>query len=230
MTPSLLVLFDIDGTLVRRAGPHHAQALVDAVRRVTGLQTTTDGIPVFGMMDRDILTLMMEAAGLSPTAIRRAMPAIVALAQRLYVRRCPILHRRVIPGVRGLLARLERREAARGLVTGNLTRIGWKKVERAGLGHHFSFGAFADMGRTRTELAAIAARQARRLKLHDGSTRPILIGDTANDIEAARANGFVSVAVATGHYGLEELGRHQPDLLVPHLGALSLKTLEKACC
>src|ERR1022692_2788549 len=40
-TPAL-VLFDIDGTLVRRAGPHHRQALVDAVRRVTGLETSTD--------------------------------------------------------------------------------------------------------------------------------------------------------------------------------------------
>jgi phosphoglycolate phosphatase len=54
-TPAL-VLFDIDGTLVRRAGPHHRQALVDAVRRVTGLETSTDGIPVHGMLDPDILT------------------------------------------------------------------------------------------------------------------------------------------------------------------------------
>jgi phosphoglycolate phosphatase-like HAD superfamily hydrolase len=228
--PRLLVLFDIDGTLVRRAGPHHAQALVDAVRRVTGRESTTEGIPVFGMLDGDILTLMMRASGLSATAIRRAMPEVMAVAQRLYVRRCPVLERRVIPGVRGLLSRLDRRQAARGLVTGNLTRIGWKKVERAGLRHHFRFGAFADMGRTRTELAAIAAREARRMKLHDGSTRPILIGDTANDIEAARANGFVSVAVATGHYGMDVLAGHRPDLLVPHLGELSLRTLEKACC
>src|ERR1017187_2890385 len=47
-----LVLFDIDGTLVRRAGPHHRQALIDAVRRVTGLETTTDRIPVHGMLDQ----------------------------------------------------------------------------------------------------------------------------------------------------------------------------------
>ena len=40
-----LVLFDIDGTLIRRAGPHHRQALIDAVRHVTGLETTTDHIP-----------------------------------------------------------------------------------------------------------------------------------------------------------------------------------------
>jgi beta-phosphoglucomutase-like phosphatase (HAD superfamily) len=32
-----MVLFDIDGTLTRRTGPHHRDALVHAVRRVTGL-------------------------------------------------------------------------------------------------------------------------------------------------------------------------------------------------
>jgi hypothetical protein len=46
MTYRALVLFDIDGTLVRRAGPNHREALVHAIRRVTGLESTTDGIPV----------------------------------------------------------------------------------------------------------------------------------------------------------------------------------------
>jgi beta-phosphoglucomutase-like phosphatase (HAD superfamily) len=58
-----LVLFDIDGTLVRRAGPHHRQALVHGVRKVTGWETTTEGIPVQGMLDPEILTRMMKAAG-----------------------------------------------------------------------------------------------------------------------------------------------------------------------
>ena len=55
MTYRALVLFDIDGTLVRRAGSHHRDALVEGVRRVTGLETTTAGIPVQGMLDPDIL-------------------------------------------------------------------------------------------------------------------------------------------------------------------------------
>ena len=55
-----LILFDIDGTLVRRAGPHHRQALVDAVRQITGVESTTEGIPVHGMLNPDILTLMMR--------------------------------------------------------------------------------------------------------------------------------------------------------------------------
>src|SRR6185295_10060503 len=122
-----LVLFDIDGTLLRRAGPHHRQALIDSVRRVTGVETTTDGVPVQGMLDRDILACMLANAGVPPTNVRRNMPAMVALAQRIYVRSCPDLRRRVCPGARMLLYKLSRRGIPAGLVTGNLSRIGWTK-------------------------------------------------------------------------------------------------------
>src|SRR5580658_3811906 len=86
-----LVLFDIDGTLVRRAGPHHREALEKAIRQVTGIETTTDGIPVQGMLDRDIVRLMLREAGASEAFVRRHMAAIVARAQRIYARSCPDL-------------------------------------------------------------------------------------------------------------------------------------------
>ena len=77
MKSSALVLFDIDGTLVRRAGPHHREALVHAIRRVTGLDSTTDGIPVQGMLDPDILTVMLRRSGAPRAAIRQSMPEII---------------------------------------------------------------------------------------------------------------------------------------------------------
>ena len=83
MLPPALVLFDIDGTLVRRAGPHHRQALVDAVRDVAGLESTTEGIPVQGMLDPDILTVMLLNAGVDPPEIRRAMPALIISARTI---------------------------------------------------------------------------------------------------------------------------------------------------
>src|SRR5579863_923120 len=86
-----LILFDIDGTLLRRAGPHHRQALVDAVRAVTGLETTTEGIPVHGMLDPDILAQMMRRTGTAPEVIAGAMPAILEEAQRVYEATCPDL-------------------------------------------------------------------------------------------------------------------------------------------
>lgn len=220
-----LVLFDIDGTLLRRAGPHHRQALVDAVRKATGIETTTEGIPVQGMLDRDIVAWMLREAGASAGFIRRHMPEIIEQAQKIYSRSCPDLRRKVCPGARMLLYRLSRRGIATGLVTGNLTRIGWKKMERAGLRPYLRFGAFAELARDRAGLVRIAIRHARREGWINGTSPIALVGDHPNDILAARANRVRAIAVATGLVRAEELAAHSPDVLVPDLRALSIETL-----
>src|ERR1700719_1279591 len=123
-----MVLFDIDGTLIRRAGPHHRQALVDAIRRTVSVETTTEGVPVAGMLDRDIFATMMTRGGMKPAALRKTTPAVIKHAQSIYVRTSPNLARKVCPGVRRMLDRLHRRGVVIGLVTGNLSRIGWRKM------------------------------------------------------------------------------------------------------
>jgi len=212
-----LVLFDIDGTLVRRAGPHHRDALSAAIRKITGLDTTTDGIPVHGMLDQDILAQMLSRAGLSKAAIARAMPAIHNEAERVYLRTCPDIRRKSCPGARSLLHRLTRRRIPLALVTGNLTRIGWKKLECAGMAHYFSFGAFAEMAKTRGGLARIAIRKAREQGAIKKDAVIALIGDAPSDILAARENGVRSIAVSTGISTPEELRAHNPDVLLPDL-------------
>ena len=197
---------------------------MEAVRRATGVETTTEGVPVQGMLDRDILARMLSNAGVSQTRIRRNMPAMVALAQRLYVRSCPDLRRRVCPGARMLLYRLWRRRIPAGLVTGNLSRIGWKKMECAGLKRYLRFGAFAEFAPDRAGLVRLAVRHARRQGWIDRSSPVALIGDHPNDIRAARANGVRSIA-ATGLSPAAELAEYAPDVLVPDLRALSLEML-----
>jgi phosphoglycolate phosphatase len=220
-----LVLFDIDGTLLRRAGPHHREALVKAVWKATGIETTTEGVAVQGMLDRDILTEMLLKAGASPTMIRRQMPGMIEHAQSVYARSCPDLRRKVCPGARMLLYKLSRRGIPTGLVTGNLTRIGWKKMERAGLRRYLRFGAFAELARDRAGLVRIAIRKARAEGWITGKSPIALIGDHPNDIRAARANGVRSIAVATGVVGADELATHSPDILIPDLRSLSLEML-----
>jgi phosphoglycolate phosphatase len=223
--PNALVLFDIDGTLIRRAGAHHRQALVDAIRDAAGLESTTDGVNTAGMLDQDILTTMMTRAGMTRNAIRRVLPEVMGAAQQIYGRSCPGLERKVCPGVRRLLARLERRGVVAGLVTGNLTDIGWKKLERAGLRGYFRFGAFCEVARDRTGLVRVAVRHARQQGWLRRGGRVSLIGDHPNDVNAARANGIRSIAVGTGLVGMEELATHRPDLLIPDLRALELEML-----
>ncbi len=220
-----LVLFDIDGTLLRKAGPHHREAVEEAVRRVTGLRVSTGEVPVAGMLDRDIIAAMLRLRGLGERGIREAMPEIAERAQRIYVRRCPDLRRKVCPGVRPLLRELARAGAAVGLVTGNLSRIGWKKMECAGLRDAFALGAFSEMARDRAGLVKIAVREARRRGLASRTARVSLIGDHSNDIRAAQANGVQAVAVATGVLSLAELEEHGPDLLLADLRGLSIEAL-----
>ena len=228
MTPlhHALVLFDIDGTLVRRAGPHHREALVYGIRRITGLETTTEGIPVQGMLDPDILAIMLRNAGARRAQIRRDLPAIQQAAERFYLRVCPALHDKHCPGVEPVLEKLARRGILLGLVTGNLTRIGWRKLARAGLRDYFRFGAFGEMAPTRAGLARIAIREARRKGWIDRTASLSLVGDAPADILAARANRIRSISVKTGITPPAELEALAPDYLLKDLRELRLNMVE----
>jgi phosphoglycolate phosphatase len=192
---------------------------------VTGLKTSIDGVPVAGMLDRDILTAMLDNAGATRALIRGKMPEIVLAAQSIYARICPDLRRRVCPGARMLLYRLSRKGIPAGLVTGNLTRIGWKKIEQAGLRSYLRFGAFAEAAKDRAGLVRIAVRHARSQGWIDRKSTIALIGDHPNDIRAAQANGVRSVAVATGVIPEEELARYSPDVLAADMRSLTVEML-----
>lgn len=221
-----LVLFDIDGTLVRRAGPHHREALVEGIRRVTGYDTTTQGIPVQGMLDPDIVRNMMRNVGAPDKRIELAMSGIVDAAERHYLSVCPPLRAAHCPGVEPLLQRLTRHCALLGLVTGNLTRIGWRKLQRAGLRRYFRFGAFGEMAQTRAGLIRRAIGEARRRGWIGRHTPVSLVGDAPADILAARANRIRIISVKTGITPPEELHAHGPDYLLPDLRHLRLNMLE----
>jgi phosphoglycolate phosphatase-like HAD superfamily hydrolase len=220
-----LILFDIDGTLVRRAGPHHRQALVDAVLEVTGADSTTEGIPVHGMLDPDILTLMLRATGFGQPEIELAMPRIIEAAQDLYEASVPDLRAKTCPGVVPLLEQLRSRDTVLALVTGNLTRIGWRKLERAGLRDYFLFGVFGEMAATRGGLAKLAIERARGEGLIAAESRISLVGDAPQDVRAAKENGIRSIAVRTGITPPGDLEACFPDVLLDDLTWLDLSII-----
>jgi phosphoglycolate phosphatase-like HAD superfamily hydrolase len=108
------------------------------------------------------------------------------------------------------------------LVTGNLTKIGWHKLSRAGIDGYFRFGAFGEMAPTRGGLAKLAVARARSEGLIDAGARISLIGDAASDIIAAKDAGVQSIAVRTGIAPLEELQTAGPDVLLDDLTRLDM--------
>ncbi len=226
MSYRALVLFDIDGTLLRRAGPHHRQALVHGIRKVAGLDTSTVGIPVQGMLDPAIVTEMMRRAGANRALIRQSMPAIQHAAERYYLRVCPPLEGMHCPGVPALLERLVRRGFLLALVTGNLTRIGWRKLERAGCAHYFRYGAFGDMAPTRGRLVKWAIREAVGRHSLPAHAPVALVGDATSDVIAARENRIRIIAVQTGITPVEDLRALAPDYLLRNLRDFRLRMVE----
>jgi len=212
------VLFDIDGTLVsmRGAGP---RAMDRAFERLTGIPRAFQGVPMAGRTDRAITESALQRLADAGRTVprdeafhRRFTEAYLAELALEVWKPGPT----VCPGVLSTLDALERRDVRLALGTGNYAGAGRVKLERFGLWSRFAFGGFGDETCDRVEVIARAATEARQ-RCACGADGLLVVGDTPNDIAAARAIGAPVLAVATGPYPLEELEPHKPDLLVANL-------------
>ena len=127
------------------------------------------------MLDRDILTAMLAREGASAALIRRRDAGDRRLrAAHCTLQTLPRSAPQGLPRARGCcFTNCGGAGFPAGLVTGNLTRIGWTKMERAGFRRYLRFGAFAEMARDRAGLVGIASatRAPRRLDRRHKSGR-----------------------------------------------------------
>jgi phosphoglycolate phosphatase len=207
----MLLLFDIDGTLLIGAADAHAAAIHEALRRVHGV-TRPDrrGMEVAGRTDADIARNLLVHAGVSAQQIDERADDVRIAACEAYGRLVPDdLSAHVTPGMADLLARLAAREdTLLALVTGNYEPIARLKLRAVGIGAYFprGQGGFGSDHEDRAMLPQIARRRA-----GDDAAGPwprgrtAVIGDTPRDIACARADGVRVVAIATGAYAPEEL-------------------------
>ncbi|HEX3594806.1 MAG TPA: HAD family hydrolase [Polyangiaceae bacterium] len=217
-----LVLFDIDGTLLRSQGLGSG-AMERAGRKLLGPGFSLEGIDFGGALDpwiygQAVIRMGREDAHALHDAFHDAY--LVELGLSLERReRLPS----IIPGVEeALLGLADKAHLTLGLVTGNYSRAAPLKLRAAGLDPaRFVVGAFGEDGPTRPELVRIAMEQwaARGFAAHP--ERVVVIGDTPRDVDCARKNGCRSIAVATGWHSLEQLEATGADHVVPDLGDLS---------
>jgi len=222
-----LVLFDVDGTLIDTAGAGR-RAVERAFLEVFGVDAASPrGTVRFGgMTDPAIFLALGRALGVesgtySERLERLHQVYLGALADEM-ARHDP--RRRVLPGVIELLRALSARDDARmGLITGNLERGARIKLRPFGLNRFFACGGF---GSDDPDRAAIARLAWNRAAAHNGEAfdrrRVVVVGDTEHDVACARANGFRSVAVASGWAPRDVLERACPDALLPNLADFSV--------
>lgn len=211
-------LFDIDGTLLRSRDRIHFDSFYSSVRAVMGHEIVFDGVTFSGNTDPGILRDAFRLAQIEETHWQPHLPNVLEAMRREVLARRSEMELIKMPGVEEMLAYLASKGAVLGVATGNLESIGWLKIEIAALRHWFAFGGFSDSYDVRSDMIANAVREARR---HAGEqTTLCVVGDTPFDISAARANSLPTIAVATGHFGFDELMRHEPEVCATTLEAL----------
>ncbi|MGB3542630.1 HAD family hydrolase [Rubrivirga sp.] len=218
----MVLLFDIDGTLLQSHGVGR-RSVTAALEDVVGASYDFSDLPFSGKTDPQIFREVLEGA---VDAGLEADPTAVDAFREAYVRHMEagLPHATVedLPGAVDLVHRLHADRVTLGLLTGNVETIAYDKIDRIGLGRDvFPFGAFGSDHHSRNELPAIGAHRASE---HTGRVLEggdvVIIGDTPRDIECARAFGAVAVAVATGHYSVDDL--EDADVVLETLEAFDL--------
>ncbi|HZC07339.1 MAG TPA: HAD family hydrolase [Ktedonobacterales bacterium] len=237
-----LVLFDIDGTLMRGAPPVHRQALCEAASVVFGVRLVPAEFgQTAGMTDSAIARRELRSVGVSDEAITQGLAAFCVAAADAYERLAPDdLRAYHTPHASATLDWLLARNVTLGLVTGNIERIAWRKLSAAGLAERFAqrsvspgapdtgavsipwIGGFGDQAEDRAALPPLAlARATRLLEMAPQPRDTWVVGDTPADISCGVAHGLRAIAVATGPvHSLDDLRACGPDAALRDLSEL----------
>ena len=239
----LLVLWDVDGTLLNAGGVGadlYSVVFLQLFGRALEVMA-----PMAGRTDRAIILETLTLAGV-PEPRRHVDPFIAGLAaQAPAVREAVAARGRALPGATAALAALAvgRRPGAasaggaggapaasadewvhQSVLTGNIRAVAEVKLAALGLRDPLDLciGAYGDDHEDRVELVHVARRRATAVHERSGlagfsGPATVVVGDTPLDIAAALAAGARAVGVATGPFTVADLRSAGADVVLPDL-------------
>ncbi|HET8932243.1 MAG TPA: HAD family hydrolase [Polyangiales bacterium] len=222
-----VILFDIDGTLMRGHGVG-SRAMLRAGQAICGALFDLEGVMIGGGLDPIIYRQAALKMGLADhhtlhdafrdryleelerelrELVRAEAPESVD-APLLRAAAASFRRPELLPGIHALLHTLSGRDdVAVGLLTGNYQRAVRIKFDAVGLSlQAFIAGGFGDDADTRPGLLPVALeRMQHALGVGLHARDVVVVGDTPRDVDCALANGSRCLAVATGGHSVEEL-------------------------
>jgi phosphoglycolate phosphatase-like HAD superfamily hydrolase len=203
------VFFDIDGTLLYARGAGR-KAFRQAFEEALGWDQGVEHINFYGATDLDVFRRICADRG-EPSTPEMEKSFFERLGARLgeHLEQTPP---ELFPNIGKIVPELSNHWKL-GIVTGNIEATARLKLQHGGLLDYFDptgFGCGCDHP-DRVEIARLALQRAGNPK------RAVLIGDTPRDVEAAKKNGMVSIAVATGIFDAEALKKAGADYVFEDL-------------
>ena len=212
-----LILFDVDQTLISTRGGDR-KALNTTFSELHGIDDAFEGISFGGRMDLSIMDQMYSHWGVAEED--RCLGDFKARYFELLEKVLKDWEMGIVyPGIPELLKALDSRAGVQmGLATGNFRESAFIKLRKYGLDTFFKEGGFGGDHPNRPEVVADAIVKCQTLsgKVYERENI-FVIGDSISDVEAGRANGINSVAVATGHYDIAKLKSLGPTFVFEDL-------------
>jgi phosphoglycolate phosphatase-like HAD superfamily hydrolase len=214
-----VVLFDVDGTLLDTGGAG-GRAWARAFSELHGMAADIGKFSEVGDTDSHIALKTFEAViGREPT--REEVGRLLATyLLRLQEEVTSSEGYRVLAGVEATLERLIAEGVTIGIVSGALEGAARIKLGRGNLNRYFVFGGYGSDSPSRATLTQLTIERAGWF--HSDiveATEVFIVGDTPNDIAAAKAVGAVAVNVATGNFSVQQLQDAGSDHVLPTLEA-----------
>jgi phosphoglycolate phosphatase-like HAD superfamily hydrolase len=214
-----LLLFDIDGTLVKSKGASR-EAKARAMEVVFGTAANVRIHHFGGKTDWQILREVLNPHGVSGEEIGQKMAHFEQVFAETLAEEIVKFDVTALPGAIELLqAMTKRADLIVGLVTGNTSLTSPIKLRAAGIDPSlFVLGAYGSEADERNELPHLALNRAMVLVQTEIAPEDvIIIGDTVKDVEAARTIGGVAVTVFTGYEERSALIASDPDYMLEDL-------------
>jgi phosphoglycolate phosphatase-like HAD superfamily hydrolase len=231
VTPELLVLWDVDHTLLDAGGL--SSRLYGVVFAELFGHELPQVAPMAGRTERAIITETLTLAGVPDP--RGHVAAFIAGLTRQAPSYGELVRRRghALPGAMAALTALAApsapaattapngtTRARQSVLTGNIRPLAEVKLGVLGLGGllDLDIGAFGDTHEVRSELVHVARARATAAAGADfGGQATVLVGDTPLDVAAALATGARAVGVATGDFSEADLAAAGAHAVLPDL-------------
>ena len=222
-SPMKLLLFDIDGTLLRSNGAGR-RAMKKGLAPVLETENVSiEGVDFGGRTDPQIIQDIIGINGVQETEIAATLPRAMDAYVHAFKQNFSDTDVTALPSVVDLIKTLSTLDQLQlALLTGNVQETAYLKLKGIGVNEFFPFGAFGSDNADRYKLPDVALHRALEyngVKYHGKDI--VIIGDTKHDILCGRHLNVFTIAVSTGHYNVEDLRIHNPDVLLDDLSDIS---------
>ncbi|MFF5206489.1 HAD family hydrolase [Streptosporangium sp. NPDC000396] len=218
-TPKILVLWDVDHTLIENGGVSK-ETYAGAYELLTG-RTAIHRARTDGRTDPAIMRDLLDQHGIEMTDAHAAK-LNTALESSLQSRREELRRRGyALPGAREAISALgDLGGIVQTVLTGNIKPNAFTKVATFGLdfGLDFEVGGYGSDDSVRANLVGVARKRAgAKYRTSFDESTTVLIGDTVRDVRAGKDSGAYVIAVASGLDTIERLKSEGADITLPNL-------------